>query len=62
MMPQMDNDIAVLYFHSMVDILLDKGEDQRPLSFATIVPSECFHDLKAPPSASDLPFFSHNIW
>jgi len=53
-MPPVDNNTAALYFHSMVD-MLDSAENQRPLSFAIIVPSECFHDFKAPPSASDLP-------
>jgi ankyrin repeat protein len=53
-MPPVDNNTAALYFHSMVD-MLENPEKTRPLSFAVIIPSECFHDLKAPPSIGDLP-------
>lgn len=54
MMPPVDSNTAALYFHSMVD-MLENSEKIWPLSFAIIIPSESFHDLKAPPSIGDLP-------
>jgi len=53
MMPS-DNTVSSMYCHFIVD-MLEKMDSMVPLSFAVIIPHESFHDLKAPPTYSDLP-------